>query len=134
MYQYDQDQMGPAARAVQSKQPSAPQKTKFTVDDLKEIMGVLGGAAVTLPLGGSIPQFRPSDIPVAVQRFSEALPSGIMGTPLSQVVIPPGNFNETVGYGEPPMAMNLRRIPIPEQPRVRVIPGQPSVVPPGYYE
>lgn len=103
MYQYDQNQMGPAARAAQPKQPSAPQKTKFTVDDLKEIMNVLMPAI---------------DYPGAATR----------------AVIPPGNFTETVGYGKPEMAMNLRRIPVPEQPRVRVIPGQPTVVPPGYYE
>lgn len=107
MYQnFDQNQMGPAARVAQPKQPSAPQKTKFTVDDLKEIMGVIMPAI---------------DYPGPLVRSL-----GVQAIP-----------NPPAPIFEPsPMVRTVNAVPVvpPPAPRVRIIPNQTAVVPPGYYE
>lgn len=89
------------------QKPQTPQKTKFTVDDLMEIMNVI------MPI---------VDYPGAAMRAVKT-------------VLPPGNYNESMSYGEPPSGlMRAVQYAVPPAPRPRLLPTQQAVLPPGYYE
>jgi hypothetical protein len=107
MFQQNPNQM-PAMRPQQTPQqpkPQMPQKTKFTVDDLKEIMGVIMPAI---------------DYPGPAVRAAQSM-------------LPPGSFTESTEYPEGPL-MRLVQNMIPPAPRPRLLPTQQAVLPPGYYE
>lgn len=142
MYQQDwmkqvSGAMGPQQGQSPTPKPQiqTPQKTKFTIDDLKEIMGVLMG---------------PSSAGSASQAFEKVYEKPVQVTSMYPQVSPnyptslrPG-FPDVGDYGGSPipesaykelaMAMNAQRIPYPKPASARLLPTQQAVVPIGIYE
>lgn len=113
MYQQDwmkqvSGAMGPQQGQSPTPKPQGqqmPQKTKFTVDDLKEIMNVIMPAI---------------DYPGPAVRAAQSM-------------LPPGNFSETMTV-VPPKNFTEMMTMIPPAPRPRLLPTQQAVVPIGIYE
>lgn len=139
MYQQDlTNQMASAMRPQQGAQTSmpkpqvqTPQKTKFTIDDLKEIMGVLMGPSS----GGATSQVfqKPAQVADLVPQVSPSYPTSLRpGFP--DVGVYGGSPIPESVYDEIGMAMNAQRIPYPKPASARLLPTQQAVLPVGIYE
>lgn len=124
MYQQNPNQM-PAMRPQQSPQqqkPQMPQKTKFTVDDLKEIMGVFGESMR--------PPVRTTNYPEPSATYPTSLATGLRSD----------MYTDEPAYADPSVYNELMmRIASPPQvvfpkPMIQSAQPQPFVLPPRIFK